>query len=320
MMVMGQEDSQDMGNGEISPGDAGPLAEDPDDASFGQDATYEDGEDYGLEGVAPTGKDWFRVFLVSVASEVIPAFFLSMIMQFMRRSRGIETPATMADLAPVLVVSSICACIGTVWASYHFVCRKYNRTFREGLLLLPVSGRTVMASVGWAILLIAAYVAFSLLFLGSEAGGDGPLENGKSVLARILSKPQGVYAFMFIALIMPFAEEVYYRGVVFPMLQAKWRTDLAIVVTVLWFTAIHVFQLAGDWYGLIGIFALSLVTTNQRSRYGSLTPSLITHCTYNLILVLLTFLALVFTPPETLHPKSDESGPEQTEHVAGQNT
>jgi hypothetical protein len=85
-------------------------------------------------------------------------------------------------------------------------------------------------------------------------------------------------------LIAPFAEEVLFRGLLFPALSRRAGALAALLVTSLLFGAVHAGQLGNAW-PLIGSIALvGAVLTLVRWRFHSLASSTLVHMGYNGVL------------------------------------
>ena len=82
-------------------------------------------------------------------------------------------------------------------------------------------------------------------------------------------------------LIAPFAEEVLFRGLLFPALARRAGALVSLIVTSVLFGAIHAQQLAGAWTQVTCIILVGLVLTVVRWRFRSLASSTLVHVGYN---------------------------------------
>jgi CAAX protease family protein len=85
-------------------------------------------------------------------------------------------------------------------------------------------------------------------------------------------------------LIAPFAEEVFFRGLLFPALARHTGAILSLIVTALLFGAIHSQQLGDAWLQVACIALVGAVLTAVRWRYHSLASSMLVHMGYNGVL------------------------------------
>jgi membrane protease YdiL (CAAX protease family) len=90
-------------------------------------------------------------------------------------------------------------------------------------------------------------------------------------------------------LIAPFAEEVFFRGLLFPALTRHTGALGAMLLTSLLFGAIHSAQLAGAWTQIACIAFVGCVLTAVRWRFHSLASSTLVHVGYNGVLFVVLF-------------------------------
>jgi membrane protease YdiL (CAAX protease family) len=192
---------------------------------------------------------------------------------------GAEGWKTKSSSPLTTLLMSVLSGAGTLAVIWSLTCRKYHLSFTEGFSLSKVGRRTAIQSAVAGILLAAASAALVVQF-----GTD------ESTMEKLVSKPGGLVAVCFMALVLPPIEELYYRGFIYPALERKWGGTAAVVIVTLWFVAIHVPQLAGNWILILPVLMGSTVLTLQRHRTKSLTPSMITHWVYNCCLVVISLL------------------------------
>jgi hypothetical protein len=81
--------------------------------------------------------------------------------------------------------------------------------------------------------------------------------------------------------IAPFAEEVLFRGLLFPALARRAGAMISLLVTSVLFGAVHAQQLAGAWLQIACIVVVGAVLTMVRWRFHSLASSTLVHVGYN---------------------------------------
>jgi membrane protease YdiL (CAAX protease family) len=91
-------------------------------------------------------------------------------------------------------------------------------------------------------------------------------------------------------LIAPFAEELLFRGLLFPALARRAGAVVSLVLTSLLFGAVHAQQLAGAWAQVGCIAVVGLVLTGVRWRFRSLACSTLVHAGYNGVLFAALFV------------------------------
>lgn len=87
--------------------------------------------------------------------------------------------------------------------------------------------------------------------------------------------------------LMPFAEELLFRGILYPWLRARWGVPVACVVSAALFSMLH-----GIPWLIPAIFALGIVLALLYERSGSLWAPILAHGLYNGVSVLLLYIAL----------------------------
>ena len=85
-------------------------------------------------------------------------------------------------------------------------------------------------------------------------------------------------------LIAPFAEEVFFRGLLFPALSRRAGALAALLLTSLLFGIVHAEQLGGAWLQVACIAFVGAVLTLVRWRFHSLASSTLVHMGYNGVL------------------------------------
>ncbi|MBZ5552355.1 MAG: CPBP family intramembrane metalloprotease [Acidobacteriia bacterium] len=165
---------------------------------------------------------------------------------------------------------------------YFLITRKYELDFLHSLRLLKLPSG-VMRSFGLLGLLLAVMVMIlSSLFPSTK---ETPLE-------KILSQGHAIYYFAaFAILIAPFTEELIFRGFLYPIFENRGGPSVAVVVTALIFSGLHVFQLWGSWPAIGLIVLVGFVLSLTRAVTGLLTPCWIIHFVYNTTLVMAVVVA-----------------------------
>lgn len=82
----------------------------------------------------------------------------------------------------------------------------------------------------------------------------------------------------------PLLEELFFRGMLYPVLRQSVGTGLGIVLTAIAFAFIHGAQLGYAWAPLLSIFVVGIVFTIVREKTNSVAASFLMHCGYNLAL------------------------------------
>jgi membrane protease YdiL (CAAX protease family) len=79
----------------------------------------------------------------------------------------------------------------------------------------------------------------------------------------------------------PLLEELFFRGMLYPLFRRAWGVAVGVVVTAGAFAGIHGIQLGWAWAPVLAIFVVGLVFTLVRERTNSVAASFLMHCGYN---------------------------------------
>jgi membrane protease YdiL (CAAX protease family) len=79
----------------------------------------------------------------------------------------------------------------------------------------------------------------------------------------------------------PLLEELFFRGMLYPLLRRTWGVAAGVIVTGGSFACIHGIQLGWAWAPVLAIFVVGVVLTLVRERTDSVAASLLVHCGYN---------------------------------------
>jgi membrane protease YdiL (CAAX protease family) len=82
----------------------------------------------------------------------------------------------------------------------------------------------------------------------------------------------------------PLLEEMFFRGLLYPLLNRAFGLVVGVLLTATAFAAIHGAQLGYAWAPVLSIFIVGLVLTIVRVRTNSVATSFLMHCGYNLAL------------------------------------
>ena len=89
----------------------------------------------------------------------------------------------------------------------------------------------------------------------------------------------------------PLLEEIFFRGLLYPLLGRAFGVIVGVLLTALAFAAIHGAQLGYAWAPVLSIFIVGVVFTVVRVRTNSVAKSFLMHCGYNLALFVALWIA-----------------------------
>jgi membrane protease YdiL (CAAX protease family) len=134
---------------------------------------------------------------------------------------------------------------------------------------------------------IFAVVAYGVVALinSQQPNIDGiPIES-------LLSTTPAFILFMFFSItIGPIAEELTWRGFIYPALNRRYGIYTAVIITSLGHGLIHAPQLWGAWFSILAIVVVSIIATVIRAFTKSTLASIVFHLAYNFIVVIGVFL------------------------------
>ncbi|HZP22971.1 MAG TPA: CPBP family intramembrane glutamic endopeptidase [Terriglobales bacterium] len=89
----------------------------------------------------------------------------------------------------------------------------------------------------------------------------------------------------------PLLEELFFRGLLYPVLRRGMGLVMAVLLTAVGFAGIHSVQLGYAWAPILSIFVVGVIFTLVRERWSSVASSFLMHCGYNLTLFALIWYA-----------------------------
>jgi CAAX protease family protein len=89
----------------------------------------------------------------------------------------------------------------------------------------------------------------------------------------------------------PLLEELFFRGMLYPLARRAFGLTIAVLLTAAAFAAIHGAQLGYAWSPILSIFVVGLVFTVTRARADSVAASFLMHCGYNFALFAALWIA-----------------------------
>jgi hypothetical protein len=90
-----------------------------------------------------------------------------------------------------------------------------------------------------------------------------------------------------VAVVAPIVEELFFRGMLYPVLRRRWSAPVAIVVNGFLFALIHVIPIL-----LPGLFFVGIVLAWVRERSGSVIPCMVIHALQNGTVLLVIYATL----------------------------
>lgn len=130
-----------------------------------------------------------------------------------------------------------------------------------------------------------AVVAGALLWLFAVVATRLVPSTGQSAVSVFVSSPSGLLSFACLAVLVPLAEEVFFRGFVYGVLEARSKV-LAFLSAWLLFVLAHAPQTWGQWGALVAILVTGFALTSLRLASRSTWVPALAHLVYNGILAI----------------------------------
>lgn len=144
---------------------------------------------------------------------------------------------------------------------------------------------TIRQAAGYLAGGITLAVAASLVLWLLPDAQSFPLE--KLFDSRLASFALSAFAIS----LAPLLEEVFFRGLLFAVVENAAGWPLAAVISAALFGALHAPEYWHAWHHLMMIFAVGMVFSLARGLTGSLVPSVLLHIGYNSLIVTSLFLS-----------------------------
>jgi len=165
-----------------------------------------------------------------------------------------------------------------------YVWEKYHAGFLQAVRWnMPARKFAWYALAGGSVLAFISAIAEALL---------RPWMPKSLPIEQYFSTPASAYALAaFGILVAPLAEELFFRGFLYPALARRLGQIAGIGITALLFALLHGGQLAMAWAPLLVLFAVGAVLTFVRARTNSLATCVLVHAGYNFTLFTMLFFS-----------------------------
>lgn len=169
----------------------------------------------------------------------------------------------------------------------YFVTKKYGHGIREiGITFKNFFPGIFYAIVGYAAIIpVVTAILIITFFVTKLIGYQAPTQEIVQVFIR--EKSAGVLGLSacFAAVFGPIAEEIFFRGFVYPAVRERIGVFWAVASTSIIFSFLHTHIV-----GFLPIMVLGLLLAYLYEKTGSLIPSIMVHVMHNLSMVILVFL------------------------------
>ncbi|HEU5402688.1 MAG TPA: CPBP family intramembrane glutamic endopeptidase [Terriglobales bacterium] len=211
-----------------------------------------------------------KIAIIAFVAIIFSGVLVIMIATGLPWFRGLPMDQIVSD-ARLATASQLLAYLITFWFVYRLIVRHYGVPFAEGVRWRWPRGSWPVYALGGLVLCLATQALEHVLPQPKHI----PLtELFRNPLAAWLLTIFGIF-------IGPPAEELFFRGLLFPALFRKMNLSWSVLLTALPFALLHAAQLAFGWGPLLGILFVGVVLTLVRAKSDSLAGSLLVHMAYN---------------------------------------
>lgn len=222
------------------------------------------------------GWDLLKVIGICWSVELVLAFILIVASVAM----GYEFSEDGLEFSPwgFMATSSIATAV-SIWACWHFACRRYHRSLAEGLKLVSVPARVAWL---WGGVGLLCGIVGTILHHIFPPWGPSFLDeifvrtSADNPLVQEVFYPAAAWA-----ILGAVVEEVYYRGFLYTVFCRLIGAAWAMTIIVLWFWLLHVPQYFFDPVAILMVGVASVLFTWLRHKYDSIWPSITCHVVYN---------------------------------------
>lgn len=222
--------------------------------------------------------DLFLVMLILLSVLAFVAMFKSQIRD------AVSTFATKPQQDAVLLFLSTFVQDGTIIAATFFIARRRGASIKDlGLVRKNVVSEIffgIMGGLALSVLIWGVSILLALLF------GPPPPQNIEEVLNNMSKSKNILLPFISVAILAPVSEEIYFRGMVYPLVKKKFGLILGIVLSGLFFGLMHL-----DLYRLIPISAGGALLAYFYEKTGTLISSITAHSMWNTVMLLAVYFA-----------------------------
>ncbi|MFV9506475.1 MAG: CPBP family intramembrane glutamic endopeptidase [Oscillochloridaceae bacterium umkhey_bin13] len=217
---------------------------------------------------------WHEVGLVVLAAVVITAA-LALLARSVVEILGLGEQNSL--VSPALYVVGTGFYLALIGAIYAFAVR------RSGWAALGVIRTDLRNYTLVPILYIVALLSVAALntLIGQLSGGFENPQIDALTGGQALDPRELLMLFLLAAVLVPIAEELFYRGLIYPLIRERFGSWLAISLSALLFAVTHFILIL-----IPGLFVIGFLLAYLRERSGSIGPSIALHAMQNGLVVL----------------------------------
>lgn len=169
----------------------------------------------------------------------------------------------------------------------YFACGKYGENIKAIGITLARWGKGVFSGVIGYIALVPVLILIMVgtLYIVKLVGYEPPVQPIVEVFMKEKDTSVLLVSTLFAAIFGPVAEEIFFRGFMYPAIKKKYGMFWSVMVTSAIFAFLH-----AHIVGFLPIMALGVLLAYLYERTGSLVASVTVHVMHNVGMVLLVFI------------------------------
>jgi uncharacterized protein len=217
-----------------------------------------------------TGWDVVKITIIAIVSLVFFSLLVLMIATGLPMFKAVSLKDLSTD-ARLAVISQFFAYAATLWFVYRLIARHYAVNFADGIHWRWPQTRWLAFLMGGVVVALAIQAISRFLPIPKQMPID-----------QFFKTPAAAWSLaIFGTFIAPFAEELYFRGLLFPVLKRRLGLNASLVITAFAFALLHSAQLGMAWAPVLVLFLVGLILTMVRAATHSLAASTLLHIGYN---------------------------------------
>jgi hypothetical protein len=227
-----------------------------------------------------TGWDVVKITIIAIVSLVFFSLLVLMVATGLPMFKAMSLKDLSTD-ARLAVISQFLAYAATFWFVYRLIARHYAVSFADGLHWRWPRTKWFAFLLGGVVVALAFQALSRLLPIPKQLPID-----------QFFKTPAAAWSLaIFGTFVAPLAEELYFRGLLFPVLKRSVGMNGALVITAFGFALLHGAQLGMAWAPILVLFLVGLVLTMVRAATHSLAASTLLHIGYNATLFSLLYVS-----------------------------
>ena len=217
-----------------------------------------------------TGWDVVKITIIAIVSLVFFSLLTLMVATGLPMFKALSLKDLSTD-ARLAVISQFFAYVATFWFVYRLIARHYSVNLAFGLHWRWPRTKWLAFLLGGVVIALAIQAISRFLPIPRQMPID-----------QFFKTPAAAWSLaIFGTFIAPLAEELYFRGLLFPVLKRSAGMNGSLIITAFGFALLHAAQLGMAWAPLLVLFIVGLALTMVRAATHSLASSTLVHVGYN---------------------------------------